>query len=114
MWETPFEASMIGSNIIIHCPDGDLVSEFFEILKSNGVSWLGGESLNRTYWDECGESTCYRIMSDKTMRRGDVECYQDARYDNYTKCTFCGVDTPNFDPATDDELIAFLGIGGAQ
>lgn len=28
---------------------------------------------------------------------------------NHTKCTFYGIDLPDFDAATDDELRSFLG-----
>ena len=31
----------------------------------------------------------------------------------HIKCTFYGVDTPDFETASDDELVALLGIGGA-
>ena len=33
-------------------------------------------------------------------------------YWKYKKCTFFGTDPPDFETATNDELIACLGIGG--
>lgn len=88
--ETPFEESMIGSGVIIHCPDKDLAEELFDILRDNGVNWWAGESMDDTLWN--GEYACYHIMASRYMKRGDVYYYNGSEYNNYIKCTFYGTE----------------------
>lgn len=35
-------------------------------------------------------------------------------YRNHIKCTYTGDNTPDFEAATDSELMSFLGIGGRK
>lgn len=111
MWEVAFEPSMIGSPIVIHCPDGSNVQDLMAILKENGVKWCTGElpQMGTDCWGVEKENTVYYIEERKVMTYGDkrISCN-----DSYTRCTFYGMDAPDFDTATDDELLDFLGIGG--
>lgn len=90
--DTSFDESMLESGVIIHCPDQDLVKELFEVLQKNGVRWYGGESMTKTFWDIDQKDTCYRVMKNKEMKRGNVFCYQDSEYRDYIKCTFYGTE----------------------
>ena len=109
--DTPFEESMIKSGVIIHCPDKDLVYDLFEILKRNGIRWYGGmTSMDDTCWNYDRENTCYRVLENKEMKRGNVYCYQGGEYRGYIKCTFYGVE-PDFE-ISDAEFEAIISAGG--
>jgi len=114
MWETPFDIAMLEhGNIIIHCPSKELASELFRIFLDNGVRWNGDEPMSETHWTSGEEDTCYRITSHRTIKYGRKGYYSDdSEYDDYIKCTFYGIEPPDFDVASDDELQALLGIGG--
>ena len=110
MWETPFEPSMLKkSDVIIHCPDRSDVNCLMEILASCGVKWCTGESLltGDDCWGVEKENTVYyvenRMMSygDKTIVNGHRGC---------ARCTFWGVEFPDFEIASDSELRSFLGF----
>lgn len=90
--DIPFDESMLGDDVIIHCPEKDLVKELFDILAENGVGWAGGQPLSLTYWNYSGISTCYRVTKNLSMRYGDTHCYSRADYANSIKCTFYGVE----------------------
>lgn len=115
MWDTPFDESMLGNDIIIHCPDEYLAQELMEILERNGVKWGRLENpTNNTRWADNKERTCYWIESKHLSygSKGFADEDPDEEYVCHIRCTFYGTDTPDFDVATDDELLVFLGIGG--
>lgn len=90
--DIPFEESMLGSDVIVHCPEKDLVKELFDIFTKNGVKWAGRHPLSITYWDHNGEDTCYRVNKYLDMRYGDTHCYTDSHYNDSIKCTFYGAE----------------------
>lgn len=116
MWELPFDPSMLGlkNGVVIHCPYEHLAEELFDILEENGMGENWGH-MDDTKWSAHRENTAY-FCRNKRILYGpmtDAECNP---YNRYTKCTFYGSDGPDFgavfEAATDDELCAFLGIGG--
>lgn len=110
--DTPFDELMLGQDVIIHCPDKELVEELFDMFRNNGVYWMTMTSMDRTYWGENGAKTCYRVRKDRGMNYGDTTCYLNGDYENYIKCTFYGIDTKVADDISDDGFLALLGIGG--
>lgn len=115
MWETPFDPSMLDGNVLILCPNKGLVQELMELLEEYGVKWDLSErplSCGDNFWSARKEKTCYRICN-KRMGYSGVDYYnKDVHYCNYTKSTFFGSNAPDIEPASNDELMAFLGIGG--
>ena len=110
MWETPFEPAMLGgSDIVIHCPYKSDVQALMELLAEHGVKWCTGENPAKSSncWGSNKENTVYYIEDGKTMTYGDKSI---ATSDSYIKCTFYGEPEPEFEPANDNELLAFLGL----
>lgn len=110
MWETPFDESMLdGQDLIIHCPDESLADELMEILERHGVRWYGDSGLptDDSKWDEFFGETCYWV-EDGRMTYGTVKDATSRTYSRHTKSTFFGVETPDFDTATEDEIFFFL------
>lgn len=110
MWETPFEISMLeNSRVAIHCPGGSDAEGLMEILENCGVKWCTGESplTTNNCWDAYKEGTVYYIVN-RVMTYGHIENSNIHR--EYARCTFYGVDTPDFDVASDDEFRSLLGI----
>lgn len=114
MWEAAFEPSMLDGNVIISCPDKELVAELMRILGEHEIMWAMHTRVvpdGDDCWSDNREMTCYRIC-DKYMSYGSKSFYEEDAFQDYVRCTFCGVDTSDFETATDDELMTFLGIGG--
>lgn len=110
MWETPFETSMLkNSSVVIHCPDGSNAESLMEILANCGVKWCTGESplTANNCWDVEKEDTVYYIEN-RVMSYGDIKITNNRR--RYVRCTFYGVESPDFDVASDDEFRSLLGI----
>lgn len=110
MWENPFEISMLENpDIIIHCPDKVDAESLMAILADCGVKWSTGESLLATNncWGVGKENTVYYIEN-RIMTYGDITIANGHR--GYVRCTFYGVETPDFDAASDDELRSLLDI----
>lgn len=109
MWDLEFNISMIqpGEKYIINCPTEQLERELAAALDGIGLHYPGGEHLsNRRHWEDYGEQFCYFVYEDAIVRRGP-------RPDDFRdgiKCTFYGIDTPAFEAASDDELMALLGM----
>lgn len=115
MWETAFDESMLNThkNLIIHCPYEELAEDLMKILERNGVTWCGEEEPTvNTRWDEHGRDTCYWVES-KELSYSDKQYAEDDPYgedEEHVRCTFYGIDTPDFDVASDDELRVLLGV----
>nr|WP_290461273.1 hypothetical protein [Acutalibacter muris] len=114
MWDTPFDESMLGlpQGVVVHCPDESLAEELFEIFRRNdiGKNWI---DMKKTQWGEEKEETAYFIRGKELLYGPKIHAEERSMsYWKYKKCTFFGTDTPDFETATNDELIAFLGIGG--
>lgn len=114
MWETPFEESMLGLELIVRCTDEALAKEFMEILERYGVVWNATRKLPTSHsnWYDYKRNTCYWIES-KLLSFGDVRdqrIVSNERYTRYTKCTFYGKEEPTFKPADDSEMRSFLGF----
>ena len=56
-------------------------------------------------------NTAYYVRNGRILY-GPKDHAETGGYQNYIKCTFYGIDTPDFDVASDDELQTLLGIGG--
>lgn len=116
MWETAFDPSMLaGSKVIINCPSKDLVQELMNVLAENGVRWGGvGEAPNRhnSRWNDYEEETCYWVenhrMTYESKQYADDD--EDDEFENHIRCTFYGIVSDDFEPASNNELMDFLGL----
>ena len=117
MWDTPFDESMLQRNTIIYCPNESLFDELMETLERNGITWYGDEPpTSDSRWDEHREETCYWVEG-RYLSYGNRDWAEedpDEEYQNHIKCTYTGDNTPDFETATDAELMSFLGIGGGK
>lgn len=114
MWETAFEENMLNASpgIAILCQDEHLAEELFEIFESHGVMENWANERPGTRWETNRENTVYCVRG-KTMLFGPKDNVESVvPYSRYKRCTFYGIAAQDFDVATDDELMAFLGIGG--
>lgn len=107
MWDTPFDESMLSvqPGVAIYCEDDQAAEELFEIFKRNdlGKHWIAGVYGERAY--------C--VSKSNGLQWGTKSAVEGTHpYSNFIKCTFYGIDTPDFDVASDDELRALFGIGG--
>lgn len=115
VWETPFDVSMLSlkQGVVIHCPNEHLAEELFEIFKENNVgeNWVCQEFSPN--WDKHEKETAY-FVKNRTLLYGPKAHAEQSGYSytGYMKCTFYGIDTPDFDVASNDELRALFGIGG--
>lgn len=112
MWETPFDPSMLDARegVVILCPDEDRATELMELLNAHKVQWNGGDcSKAANLWEIYGSETCYRVKN-KDMGYASKDFYEmrSERYRNCIKFTFFGTITPDFDAATDDEILSLL------
>ncbi len=115
MWDTPFDESMLSikRGVVIHCPEESLAWELFEIFKRNGVgsNWVDIEW--NTNWKKYREETAYFVRGKDLLygpkEHAEINGYS---YTTYAKCTFFGDTIKDFEAASDEELMAFLGIGG--
>lgn len=112
MWELEFDISAVekGQQYIINCPTEELERELACALDNIGLHYPDSEHLSSSsHWKEYGEEFCYFIYKDYVVRRGDKS---GVAYFSGIASIFLGNNTPDFEPATDDELLTFLGIGG--
>lgn len=112
MWESEFDISAIktGEMYVISCPTEELERELAHALDGLGLHYPNGEHLsNSCYWHDYGEDFCYFIYEDSMVRRGMKPSNPEHPG---IKSTFYGVNTPDFEVASDAELRDFLGIGG--
>lgn len=110
MWDSEFNISMIqpGERYIINCPTEELERELASALDGMGLHYPDGEHLsNRRHWEEYREEFCYFIYEDAMVRRGPRPSGSDRDGINYT---FYGDNAPDFEAASDDELMALLGM----
>lgn len=113
-WDTPFDESMLSrGEVIIYCPDGDVVEELFEILRDHGITWYGEESMRYTFWDDQGSDTCYRVTRSGELKRGNTECYSDAMYDDHIKCQFYGIESADSE-ISDSDFETIISAGGGR
>lgn len=115
MWETPFDTSMLDGRVLILCPSEEKAVELMDILGEYGVRWEGNNRLasdSGNCWHCRKEQTCYRVCYGQ-LGYSSIDYYERGeQFRDYTKCTFYGADTPDFETASDDELMALLGMGG--
>lgn len=108
MWETPFSPEFLASNngVVIRCLEEHLSHELFDFLKENGITWRNGD-MSDTNWNEHGEDTAYFVRNRRILYGPYIHAdWRD--YENYIKCTFYGIDTPDFEVATENEILSFL------
>lgn len=111
MWDIQFDPSMLTQGVIIHCPSEELAKELRELLLNYGVD---ADNLLEL-WINHKKDTCFRICDDghiKFGRRGYYETEAFSYSRNNIFCTFYGENVSDFEAATDNELMGFLGIGG--
>lgn len=107
MWEPPFELSMLDKEAIISCPTKELASELVELLSKHGM-----KQMSENVWDRYEERTCFRISGGYDVNYGSRGYYEE-EWESYPECAYCtfyGIDTPDFDTATDDELCSLFGV----
>lgn len=92
MWDIAFDESMLRKGeVIILCPEKDLVDELFALLRAHDICWANGLSLDSfTNWG--GDDTCYRVSLNGKLTYGSLHCYADSSYDFCTRCQFVGTD----------------------
>lgn len=109
-WETPFYESMLGgdAHVVISCQEEQLAQELMELLERYGITWSGGEfPTDNNRWYHYKTKTCYRVYGYK-LRYDCTNIYDSKDFAGYTKCTFYGSDTTDFEAANDEKLIEFL------
>lgn len=115
MWETVFEESMLRTheNLIIHCPSEELAEVLMEVLERNGVKWCGEEPPTEdSKWDEHEADTCYWVES-KELSYGDRQYADEDPYEEHAghiRCTFYGIEGPDFDVASESEILSLFSI----
>lgn len=115
MWETAFEESMLREheNFIIHCPNGELAGVLMEVLERNGVRWCGDAlPTEGSNWDEKEADTCYWVES-KELTYGGRRYADEDPYEEHAKhirCTFYGVEGPDFDVASESEILSLFSV----
>lgn len=112
MWDTTFEESMLEESMLsanpgiaIYCEDVDKAKELFDVFKRHGIgkNWNAGMH---------GDSV-YCVSKRIGLQYGSKDAVESIHpYSSFIKCTFYGINTPDFDIASDDELRALLVIGG--
>lgn len=104
MWDTPFDESMLSAQpgVAIFCEEDSLADELFELFRLNGLgkNWSAGERGGRVY--------CVSGKSLRYSSKSDVE--RTNPYSKFTRCTFYGIESADFDVANDDELRSLLGV----
>lgn len=96
--------------LAIHCHDGCLAEELFEVFKRNGIG-TNWNSLDDTKWYDHLDETTYYVAPDKRMFYGPKRHGNDtAPYCNYIKCTFygAGADPLQDVEVSEDEFLAML------
>lgn len=115
MWEMAFEESMLRTheNLIIHCPNEELAEVLMEVLERNGVEWSGDEPPTEdANWKEYETDTCYWVES-KGLTYSDRQYADEDPYEEYTghiRCTFYGIEGPDFDVANESEILSLFSI----
>ena len=109
MWDAPFDESMLSleQGVVIRCPKESLSHELFDILAEYGIRW---NDITQTRWNSYEADTCYFVRGSELLF-GPSEDADIRPYNSYTRCTFFGNNTPDFETASDEDLRAFLGIG---
>lgn len=112
MWEMPFDVSLLDKSegVVINCPTEELEREIASILDELGFHYPdGGKLSNISCWGGYEEDFCYYVAYG-SVKRGPKKGTEESPWKSYTKCTFYGVETPDFSAATDDELCSLLGV----
>lgn len=107
MWETEFCSEFLSAKegVVICCPEESLAYELLEFLHQSGITWSGGASCTR--WDEHREETAYYVRNNHILYGPKYHADRNV-YQKYIKCTFYGIDTPDFEVATENEILSFL------
>lgn len=106
MWETAFDVSMLkDNNVIVHCPDGDIVGDLMDLLAAQGVKWIGIRdvpSVENSSWEDYREDTCYWIEGTHMMY-ANTQYTEDTRneFPDHILCTFYGAE-PDIEISDDD------------
>lgn len=112
MWETQFNPAMLDARtkFIINCPTEESERELASILASCGVAYLGGKNpVNIPCWNDYQERFCYYVDG-KDLYRGVRSDTDVDGWHSSIKCTFLGVEQPDFNVATDNELQSLFEI----
>lgn len=114
MWETAFNISMLcKQNVIVSCPDEDLVGELMNLLAGQGVKWYGlreTPSKSSSKWEDYGKDTCYWIEDGRLTYANMEYAVKNAReFSDHIKCTFYGTEPDIEISETDFEAIISAG-----
>ena len=112
MWEAEFYPELLDERdgIIINCPTEAAEREVASILVAHGILYPDGKSpADVVRWSGYGEEFCYSV-NNGAVRRGSTRGMESSSRDWCFRCTFVGVELPDFDTATDAELKQLLGI----
>lgn len=109
MWDTPFSPEFLDAKegVVIRCPEEYLSYELFDLLKENGITWRGGGDTSNTNWNNNGADTAYFVLNRCVLYGPYIHADCEA-YEKYIKCTFYGIDTSDFDVASENEIFSFL------
>lgn len=113
MWETPFEEWMLGlqNGVVVSCPTEEAFSGMAEILDRYNIKFgTSSASDNLEFWNGYEKETCYYIKKGCNLLYGPKRSTHDREYSGYTKCTFYGLETSEFESADDKEMCDFLGF----
>lgn len=111
-WDTPFDESMLSlrNGVVVLCPTKDDFKGMAEILDRNDIRFgIGPASDNLDFWEQHKNDTCFYIKGDSLLY-GPTHSTEQHEYRRYTKCTFCGISSSDFESANDKEMCEFLGF----
>lgn len=107
VWNTPFEESMLFAQpgVAIFCEDDQAAEELFELFRQNG--------MGKNWRSEISGGWAYCVSKRDGLQWGRKSSVESVSpYKDFIKCTFYGIDTTDFDAASDDELRALFSIEG--
>ena len=111
-WNTPFDESMLSlrNGVVVLCPTKDDFKGMAEILDRNNIRFASGSALDHlNFWDDHKNDTCFYIKNGGLLY-GPTYSTEEDEYRRYTKCTFCGISSSDFETASDQEMCEFLGF----
>ena len=101
------------------CWNYDMVLWSYAQQKKNSLKWLdknhirfgtGSASDHLRFWNSHREDTCYYIKKGHNLLYGPTSSAYEGEYREYTRCTFYGLETSEFESADDKEMCDFLGF----
>lgn len=95
-WTTSYKKRggiMLPERAIIKVPTEAEAECVMEFLEENGVLWVAGQRpTTRTFWNENGSKSCYRLDESRRLCYGTVEHYKAHRYNTPNEWYMLSVD----------------------